>query len=85
MGAASGRGNRVGIKMVNTTTIKRHVCEPVGLADIAQRLQVERNTAAQWRLRPGVQFPAVRWWVSGDPAFCWQCDVVPWARETGRL
>jgi predicted DNA-binding transcriptional regulator AlpA len=56
--------------------------EPVGLAEIAQRLGVERQTAKQWNLRK--LLPPPRWTVSGSPAWEWS-DIEKWARKTGRL
>jgi predicted site-specific integrase-resolvase len=57
--------------------------EPVGLAEIADRLGVKRQTADNWQQR-GV-LPPPRWTVGGRPAWSWQRDIEPWARETGRL
>jgi len=57
-------------------------CEPVGLAEIAVRLEVQRQTANVWRTR-GL-LPAPRWTVSGSPAWHWP-DIEVWARSTGRL
>lgn len=54
---------------------------PVGLAEIAERLGVERSTADMWRHR-GV-LPEPRWTVGGRPAWDW-ADIAAWARETGR-
>lgn len=56
--------------------------EPVGLAEIAERLGVSRATADQWRYR-GV-LPDPRWTVGGRPAWNW-ADVERWAHETGRI
>jgi phosphoribosylaminoimidazole-succinocarboxamide synthase len=55
--------------------------EPVGLAEIAERLGVKRTTAVMWRQR-GL-LPAPRWTVSGAPAWDWT-DIDAWARRTGR-
>lgn len=56
--------------------------DPIGLADIAELLGVERGTVAKWRYR-GV-LPEPTWTVSGRPA--WARDVIErWAVETGRL
>jgi hypothetical protein len=57
-------------------------CEPVGLAEIADRLGVKRQTAAVWRTRKVLPDP--KWTVSGAPAWNWP-DIAAWARETGRL
>ena len=56
--------------------------DPVGLAEIAERLRVDRATADQWRQR-GV-LPAPVWTVGGRPAWPWHV-IEAWARETGRL
>lgn len=56
--------------------------EPVGLAEIAERLNVERNTVDQWRHRSVL--PEPRWSVGGRPAWDWS-DITAWAKETGRL
>jgi len=55
--------------------------DPVGLAEIAERLGVQRQTAVQWR-QLGL-LPDPKWTVSGSPAWEWR-DIVKWARETGR-
>lgn len=57
-------------------------CDPVGLAEIAERLGVKRETAGMWRHRD--LLPEPRWTVSGAPAWHWP-DVEAWARETDRL
>jgi hypothetical protein len=57
--------------------------DPVGLAEIADRLGVKRQTADNWQQR-GV-LPAPRWTVGGRRAWSWQRDIEPWARKTGRL
>lgn len=58
-------------------------CEPVGAAEVADKLGVKPGTVATWRQR-GVGFPEPRWTVGGDAAWNWP-DVEAWARETGRL
>jgi predicted DNA-binding transcriptional regulator AlpA len=55
--------------------------EPVGLAEIAERLGVKRATADMWKLR-GL-LPEPRWKVGGRPAWDW-ADIAAWAAETGR-
>lgn len=71
--------------MPGMTTIETHIHTPVGGKDIAERLGVRPNTVAQWLLRPGERFPANRWLISSViPAWCWECDIEPWAIETGR-
>jgi hypothetical protein len=57
-------------------------CDPVGVAEIARRLGVKRQTAGMWRVRQ--LLPPPRWTISGQPAWNWP-DVEAWARETGRL
>jgi len=58
------------------------VCDPVGVADIAQRLGVKQQTAAVWKKRR--LLPEPRWTVSGQPAWNWP-DIFDWADRTGRL
>lgn len=57
--------------------------DPVGMTDIADRLGVKQQTVIMWKLR-GV-LPPHRWEVSGRPAWDWNRDIVPWAKDTGRL
>jgi hypothetical protein len=56
--------------------------EPVGLAEVGQRLDAEPNTVAHW-CEHGL-LPKPRWTVGGRPAWCWRCDIEPWARRWGR-
>jgi hypothetical protein len=56
--------------------------DPVGLAEIATRLEVQRQTVDSWRVRK--LLPPPRWTVGGRPAWDWG-DIARWARETGRL
>lgn len=59
-------------------------CTPVGIAEIAERLGVRRQTVDMWRYR-GV-LPSPRWSVGGRPA--WElADVVAWyeARSATRV
>lgn len=58
--------------------------DPVGVTEIAARLNVKRGTVDAWRLRPWVQFPEARWSVGGRPAWDWS-DVAAWAQATGRV
>lgn len=62
---------------------------PVGAVEVAERIGVARNTVDAWRQRgerlSGATFPPQRWPVGGRPAWCWHCDIEPWAREAGRL
>jgi hypothetical protein len=60
---------------------KKH--EPVGLAEIGERLRFKRDTVEDWWRRGLLLEP--RWTVGGDPAWCWRCDIEPWARRWGRL
>lgn len=55
--------------------------EPVGLAEIAERLGVARQTVDSWRSR-GL-LPEPRWSVGGRPAWEW-ATIAQWARDTGR-
>lgn len=58
-------------------------CEPVGIVEIADHLNVKRKTVDQWRQRHD-DFPAPRWTVGGRPA--WNLDdIEAWAKTTGRL
>ncbi len=57
------------------------MADPVGLKEIAERLEVRRQTAAMWHYRQ--LLPAPRWTVSGQPAWDWS-DIEPWAATTGR-
>lgn len=53
----------------------------MGLAEIAQRMGVERGTVDQWRHR-GL-LPEPRWTVGGRPAWDWS-DIAAWAKDTNR-
>ena len=57
-------------------------CEPVGIREIAERLDVQPLTPYQWHYR-GL-LPEPRWTVNGSPAWNWP-DVQAWAKKTGRL
>jgi hypothetical protein len=57
-------------------------CDPVGAADIAERLGLQRQTVAKWRRRHD-DFPDPRWYVSGQPAWEWT-DIPPWLARSGR-
>jgi hypothetical protein len=57
--------------------------EPVGGLEIADRLDVKRETVAMWKQR-GL-LPPARWTVSGEDAWDWHQDIEPWAKETHRL
>lgn len=56
--------------------------EPVGLAEIAERLGVKRATVDQWQARK--LLPEPKWTVGGRPAWNWR-DIEVWARATGRI
>lgn len=57
---------------------------PVGLAEIADRIGVARNTVDQWRHgRGGGVFPKPDWTVGGRPAWRWG-TILRWAVRTGR-
>lgn len=57
--------------------------EPVGVVEVADRLDVTRDAVKRWRERD-VGFPDPRWTVGGRPAWAWP-DIERWARDTGRL
>jgi hypothetical protein len=59
------------------------VCDPVGLADIARRLGLDRGTPTAWRARYR-EFPSPRWTVGNYPAWDWTEDILPWLERTGR-
>ena len=60
-------------------------CDPVGVAEIADRLKVKQQTVAMWKYRgKSVGLPEPRWEISRLPAWEWR-DVEKWARQTGRL
>lgn len=52
-----------------------HEHGPVGISDIARRLNLAVNTVAVYKTR-GL-LPEPRWFISGYPAWCWQCDIEP--------
>lgn len=65
--------------------MSKHQCkvtEPVGLAEIADKLGYPRQTAKTWQQR-GVLPEAGPGTVSGAPWWDWQA-IEAWARETGR-
>jgi hypothetical protein len=57
--------------------------EPVGITEIGERHDAEPDMLGRWC--DGGLLPEARWTVGGDPAWCWQCDIEPWARRWGRL
>lgn len=56
--------------------------DPVGLAEIAERLGVAGQTARNWRTRGLLPEPS--WTVSGAPAWPWS-EIRAWAKRTDRL
>jgi len=68
------------------------VCEPVGVVEIAQMLGLSHQTVTNIRHAATIgaggahPFPPARWTVGGRvPVWDWRRDILPWARETGRL
>jgi hypothetical protein len=57
---------------------------PVGCPEIAQRMSVAYVSVRKWIERDPT-FPKPRWVVGAGPAWCWNRDVAPWLRRTGRL
>ncbi len=57
--------------------------DPVGAADIAERLGVRPGTVRQWLTRY-ITFPAPRWHVNGQATWEW-AEVEAWADATGRV
>jgi hypothetical protein len=55
---------------------------PVGIVEIAGRLNVKRATVDQWQARELLPDPA--WTVGGRPAWPWSA-IRAWAHDTGRL
>jgi hypothetical protein len=53
--------------------------DPVGMAEIGERLGVRPQTVAQWRYRD--LLPPERWTVSGRPAWNWP-DIERWWRAS---
>lgn len=64
------------------STEQLQLCDPVGLAEMAERLGVKPQTARMWRHRN--LLPEPDWTVSGQPAWSWS-TIEAWARATGRL
>ena len=56
--------------------------DPVGIVEIADRLNVQRATVDQWLAR-GLP-PEPRYTVGGRPAWNWH-EIQAWALQTGRL
>jgi hypothetical protein len=53
----------------------------VGQQEAADRLGVKRVTFRSWVFKG--QTPEPRWTVSGVPAWDWDADIKPWAKERG--
>lgn len=53
--------------------------DPVGMAEIGERLGVRPQTVAQWRYRD--LLPPERWTVSGRPAWNWP-DIERWWKSS---
>jgi hypothetical protein len=70
---------------LSSSDVQQHHRWPdiVGLAEIAERLGVERQTPNRWRHRGLLPMP--RAIISGTPLWDWETDIRPWAIETGRL
>lgn len=64
--------------------------DPVGVMEIAQRSGYPAETVGHWKYRstrgqmPANPFPKARWIVSGEDAYDWNLDILPWLRRTGR-
>lgn len=58
------------------------VDDPVGPAEIAQRLNVKAKTVHVWKVR-GI-LPEPEWTLSGVPIWQWR-TIEAWAKQTGRL
>jgi hypothetical protein len=58
------------------------MCDPVGVADIATRLDVRRQTVAVWKVR-GL-LPEPTWPRQAGPLWDWP-TIETWAKETGRV
>ena len=58
------------------------MCDPVGVVEVAARLNVTRSAVNQWRVR-NIGFPPPRWLVGNRPAWDWS-DVRQWAQDSGR-
>lgn len=59
------------------------MADPVGIAEIAERLGVTRSAVESWRTRDtDPPFPEPRWRVGGRPAWEWE-TVAEWGRSYG--
>lgn len=57
---------------------------PVGIPEIAERLDVRQNTVSQWKLSQATFPPAEPTRVGGSPWWRWGA-IRQWATDTGRL
>lgn len=57
--------------------------DPVGVAEIQDRMGVVRGTVNEWRVRPNVGFPEPRWSVGRRAVWDWT-DILAWCEQTGR-
>ncbi|MGH8575358.1 MAG: helix-turn-helix transcriptional regulator [Gammaproteobacteria bacterium] len=67
--------------LTRATTV---LVDPVGIVEIAARLDVGRGTVDQWQQRPSTGFPAPDAIIGGrHPAWAW-ATIEQWAASTGR-
>lgn len=59
----------------------RELVDPVGIAEVADRLGVPRHQVDVWRNRG--RLPEPTWTTGGRPAWDWPI-IEEWARERGR-
>jgi hypothetical protein len=63
------------------------LCDPVGVQEIAERLELPANTVSKWLWRVNVQglpnFPNADYVVSGRKAWEWE-TVEAWLEESGK-
>ena len=59
----------------------RELVDPVGIAEVADRLGVPRHQVDVWRNR--ARMPEPTWVIGGRPAWDWPI-IEEWARDTGR-
>lgn len=62
---------------------QEHLCDLVGMKEIARRLNVGSGTVKQWRTRNKMPLPDGQ--PGGSPVWSWSKTVERWASETGRL
>ena len=80
----TGRDFPVVESVVESVVTVSAPCDPVGVADIAERLGVSKITVHKWTERGTDDFPKARWKRSGVSLWN-QPTVEAWARRTGRL